>query len=162
MGNRHRYQFLLSICLFSVIPSAPPLLFSLLPACIIQEDEPDDDKWRGQRHRIEVFLWSQQQWIQWLPLQMLGDVSMAPLCPPQPLPTWGILFTLLVHLVPGGSFVDGALTMTTMTITMTRIKPTRMTFDHLRGSNSPSGALRLFQQHTSWNVLTATATCSPC
>jgi hypothetical protein len=27
------------ICVFSVIPSVPPLLFPLLPACIIQEDK---------------------------------------------------------------------------------------------------------------------------
>jgi hypothetical protein len=39
LGNRRGYLFLVSIGLFSVIPSAPPLLYPLLPACIIQEDE---------------------------------------------------------------------------------------------------------------------------
>jgi hypothetical protein len=44
VGNSCRYLFLVSICLLSVIPSAPPLLFPFLPACIIQEDEADNDK----------------------------------------------------------------------------------------------------------------------
>jgi hypothetical protein len=72
-------------------------------------------------------------------MTMVAWLPPPPLCPPQPLPTWGRLFTLLVHLVPGGSFVDGTLTTTTMTITMMRIKPTRMTLGHLRVSDSSSG-----------------------
>jgi hypothetical protein len=76
------------------------------------------------------------QWIRQLLLRTLRDVSTTmvawlpppPLCPPQTLPTWGTLFILLIHLVPWGSFIDGALTTTTMTITMMRIKLTRTTF----------------------------------
>jgi hypothetical protein len=56
VGNHHRYLFLVSICLFSVIPSAPRLLFPPLPACIIQEDKANDNEWRGQQHQINVFL----------------------------------------------------------------------------------------------------------
>jgi hypothetical protein len=54
------------------------------------------------------------------------------------MPTWGTLITLLVHLVPGESFVNSALTMMTMTIRMMRIKPARTTSHHLRASVSPS------------------------
>jgi hypothetical protein len=118
--------------------------------CIVPKDKADHDKSINDllitaTTRATTTELTEQQWMQQLPLRTLGDVSttmvawlpLPPVCPLQPLPTWGTLFTLLIHLVPWGSFVDGALTTTTITITMMKIKPTRMTSHHLSASNSP-------------------------
>jgi hypothetical protein len=126
-------------CLFSVIPSAPPLLFPLLPAyqCIIQEDKANDDEsikdgndkdnnHQADRATMDTTTTTPNAW-RCLDNDGSSAAATASLSLPAPLPTWGTLFTLLIHLIPGRSFVDDALTMTRMTITTTRIKLTRMT-----------------------------------